>query len=505
MDWEYPLILLALPLVLPLMWWWSERSVHPMGNSRKRALLIVRAVIFSLAVICLAGPAIRKSSQDEAVIFIVDYSESLGEKGISAALKKAVDIASTLPSGANVGFVAAGSKGVVLVEPSVHWEPPVFDGKIMHDIGSQTDIAEALSLASGLFPAGMARRVVIVSDGVQTRGDLAFAAQYASVADIVVDCAPIAGVARPDARVIKITPSRSRSHEGATISLSTEIESSINGEGVLRLFENGIEVDRADVSLKTGEVKTVDFKRTPDQRNLYTYRVRLEGFDGDSIPDNNESMTLVDVRGRPVLLYIEGEPGEAHYLAEAMGEEGILLESRPPEAIPQTIEALGGYDGIIFSDIPAHLVSTDTMNLIRDYVEQLGGGFMMIGGKNSFGVGGYYRTPIEDILPVKMKSPDKEERFSTALVLVIDRSGSMSGQKIEICKSAAIGTADLLSAKDYIGVVAFDSNANWVVPMTKVSSKSAIASQIATINSGGGTNIHPGMTAGYDALRGVKA
>jgi hypothetical protein len=81
----------------------------------------------------------------------------------------------------------------------------------------------------------------------------------------------------------------------------------------------------------------------------------------------------------------------------------------------------------------------------------------------------------------------------------------MSGHKIEICKSAAIATVELLSGKDYVTVVAFDSAAHNVVPMTRVSSKGAITGQIATLSSGGGTNMMPGMTAGRDALAGVKA
>ena len=97
-----------------------------------------------------------------------------------------------------------------------------------------------------------------------------------------------------------------------------------------------------------------------------------------------------------------------------------------------------------------------------------------------------YRTPIEEILPVKLRGPDHEEHQSSALALVIDRSGSMSGQKIEICKSAAIATADLLEDMDYIGVYAFDSSVHTVVPLTRVNSTTAIANQISLLASGGG-------------------
>ena len=108
------------------------------------------------------------------------------------------------------------------------------------------------------------------------------------------------------------------------------------------------------------------------------------------------------------------------------------------------------------------------MAAFRDYVGKLGGGFIMIGGMNSFGVGGYYRTAVEELLPVKLQAPDQEEQQSSALALVMDRSGSMAGPKLEFCKSAAAATAELLSAKDHLGVYAFDSAVTVVVPMTKI-------------------------------------
>jgi hypothetical protein len=253
------------------------------------------------------------------------------------------------------------------------------------------------------------------------------AARDAALLGIVIDAVPNAGQRRPDVQVVTLATSKSRSHEGATIRLRADVESSIEGSGVLRLFENGVEVQSRPVTLQVGQVVSEEFRVVPQRRGLYTYRVRAEGFEGDTIPDNDEAMTLVDVRGQPLLLYIEGEPQEAHYLTDAMLKEGVRLDLRPVESFPQTLQDLAGYDGVVVSDVPAHQLTDRSMTIIRDYVEKLGGGFVMIGGKNSFGVGGYYRTPIEDVLPVKMKAPDKEERYATALALVVDRSGSMRG------------------------------------------------------------------------------
>ncbi|MDZ4288288.1 MAG: glutamine amidotransferase, partial [Prosthecobacter sp.] len=176
-----------------------------------------------------------------------------------------------------------------------------------------------------------------------------------------------------------------------------------------------------------------------------------------------------------------------------------------PGSIPASLYQFAGYDGIIISDVPAHQVGEPAMNAMRDYVDKLGGGLIMLGGPNSFGVGGYYRTPIEDILPVRLKSPDEEEKQSAAVALVIDRSGSMAGEKLEMAKSAAIATAEVLGRNDFIGVYAFDSEAHVVAPMTKLTSTAAIAGQISSVASGGGTNLQPAFQQAREGLQRVKA
>lgn len=505
MDWANPYLLaIFLPAALAL-WWFDRRTLRPLSPARRRLLLAVRSGGVALALAALAAPAIRRTSEQQAVWFVMDHSQSQGKAGIEAACQRAEQLARSLPSDTHVGFVSAGQSCVVRQAPAMGPAEIRPDLSLMETDGAETDLAQAVSLAVGLFPPGASRRLVVVGDGQETRGDLESAAGEAALLGVTIDAAPIAGQQRPDVRVVRLAASKSRSHEGAGLELRAELESSLSGSGVLRLFENGIEVESRRIQLAVGQQVSESFRRAPEERNLYTYRVRVEGFDRDSIPENDEAMALVDVRGRPLLLYVEGEPGEARYLAEAMAKEGIRLQVRSAGAFPQNLQELAGYDGLLLSDVPAHVLGEQKMAMIRDYVEKLGGGLVMIGGKNSFGVGGYYRTPIEDVLPVKMKAPDQEERFATALALVLDRSGSMHGQKVEICKSAAIATVELLSAKDYVGVVAFDSQPRWVVPMTPATSKGTISAQIATINSGGGTHIYPAMVAAREALAGVKA
>ncbi len=508
MDWLYPkLLLLVIPAALLLMWF-DARSTHPMSMFRRRFLLVIRLLLVLLAVLALASPARVEKSHQQSAVFVMDHSQSQGQAGLAKVYEASALVSKALAGSVKTAYIAAGSEARVLAYPESGGISPRLEDHagLMETIGAKTNFAAAVKLASGIFPSGSARHIVILGDGLETSGSLEDLAQEAAISGVKIHAVGIAGSVRPDVRVTKVVSSQARLNEGASLDLSATVESSLQGKGQVRLFENGLEVESRPIEVEVGQNQVIQFRRTPEKRNIYNYRVVVEGFEAeDAIPENNEALTIVDVRGKPLLLYIEGEADESSYLYNAMAKEGIRLDVRSPDGMPESLRELAGYDGIIVSDVSAHKIGEMRMAAIRDYVDKLGGGFVMIGGMNSFGVGGYYRTPIEEILPVKLKAPDQEEFQSSALALVVDRSGSMSGQKIEICKSAAIATAELLNSKDYIGVYAFDSAVHVVVPMTRVNSTSTIANQISMLSAGGGTNIYPGMVAGREALNKVRA
>ncbi|MCE9518676.1 MAG: VWA domain-containing protein [Verrucomicrobia bacterium] len=505
MDWESPYLLLLIFPALAFLLWAESRSAHPMAPQRKRILLIVRALVVMLALAALAGPAKVVTSTRRAVVIAIDHSQSLGAEGFRTVVDKARALRGSLPGDVDVSYVGFGDDARLLNESDLSDDKLGLLKTAMEKHGAQSNYAAALEYARVLFPAGSARHVVLIGDGQETRGGLLNATRAAAVADVHVHAIPVAGPRKPDVRVRQITPGQSRIHEGAALKLTVDVESTLDGSGALKLFENGIEVERRNLTVRNGRAVQEVFTRHPSMRNIYNYRAVLEGFAGDSIASNNEGLTIIDVRGRLRILYVEGDATEAQYLAQAMEKEGILLELRQPGNIPTTAQELSGYDGVIISDVPAHKVGENAMVAIRDYVDKLGGGFVMIGGPNSFGVGGYYRTPIEEILPVRLKAPDEEEKQSSALAICIDRSGSMSGEKLEMAKSASIATAEVLTRNDSIGVWAFDGESHVVVPMTRLTSTAAVAGQIASLTAGGGTNLYPAMTDARNALQRVKA
>jgi Ca-activated chloride channel homolog len=374
------------------------------------------------------------------------------------------------------------------------------------DHGHQSHYAAALDFARSLFPPGTSRQIIVIGDGEETRGILAQAGQRAAVDGIPVHVVPVTGERRPDARVRELIPSRSRLHEGASLALTAHLDSTVDGPALVKLYENGVEVDQRSVQLIAGQSVSATFTRSPPVRDIYKYRASLQGVAADSLPGNNDAPALVDVRGRLRLLFCEGESSaDAAPLVAAMEQEGIALDLRRPGSIPQSLSELSGYDGVILSDISARSLGEGAMRAIHDYVDKFGGGLVMLGGPNSFGLGGYHDTPIEELLPVRLRAKDEEEKQTSALALVLDRSGSMAGEKLEMAKGAAIAAAEVLTRNDSIGVYAFDSEAHVVLPMTRVTTVGAVAAAISTLASGGGTNLEPALQQARQALQRSQA
>ncbi|MBL9117934.1 MAG: VWA domain-containing protein [Verrucomicrobiaceae bacterium] len=446
-----------------------------------------------LILLAVAGPAHVVQSSQKAVVLLLDHSQSMGNAGIEKVNERANALRATGPD-VQWQSVAVGLEPVLITNEN---------GSPVN--GTQTDYGKAVKFAAGLFPAGTQRTMVLIGDGHETRGSVIEAARAAAAAGITLHTAPIAGDRRPDVRISELKPNRQRLHEGAALRLQARVESTVDGTGTIRLFENGLEVEKRPVSLKAGDALDLVFDRVPRERNVYRYRTVLEGFGEDHLPANNGALAIVDVRGRLRLLMCEGQPSESASFVEAMDREGIQLEIRGPGQIPATVAELSGYDGIILSDIQARAVGDTALAAMKEYIDKLGGGLVMIGGPNAFGVGGYYRSPLDEALPVRLKPPDEEEKQSSALAIVMDRSGSMAGEKLETAKSAAVAAAEVLGRNDYVGVYAFDSEAKAVTPMTRVVSLTAIRGQIASLASGGGTNLEPAFKLARESLARVRA
>ena len=199
------------------------------------------------------------------------------------------------------------------------------------------------------------------------------------------------------------------------------------------------------------------YRQSLDQSGIHVYQAALE-VDGDTIEDNNRAVGTVVVRGRPQVLVADKDRSHAQSLAAALRSQNIEVTVVEPAGIPKDMAGLQKYDGVVLSNVSSLKLTRPQMTQIRDYVRDYGGGLMMLGGEESFGLGGYYRTPIEEALPVTMEVKQKVEIPSLAVVLSIDRSGSMAMStdekvtKLDLAKEAAHLVVDLLDERNEVGV-----------------------------------------------------
>lgn len=471
---------------------------------------VVQATLRSLVIVgfavALARPSWISEQSKVSTIVLVDVSDSVSDKQLEAARSYVDELARSAGEGNLQVITFAEKPRVVRVEGG-----SVSSGIQRHaGAGAGTDTQAAMQLAYGLYPDGYLPRMVIVSDGNQTVGDVAVEAYRAKELGVKVSWRTfeqdktselrVAGVLVPEE--IKV---------GQPFEVTAEVWSTEPQTVTLALqqdeFPNPLEPSKR-VELREGK-NLVKFKSDAKRAGATTYRLRVTSLEKDTEKANNEAVMTAPVKGKPSVLYVEGgilrEPGSASYLQRALEHEQIDVTVRGPTGLPSSAKELEKYDLVLVSDVPAHLMGAGQMAALDTYVSAMGGGLIMAGGEDSFGSGGYERTRMEQIMPVRFDSEKIKEQPDIALVLVMDRSGSMQGPKLEAAKESARVTAEVLAPNDYIAVVAFDSEAQVFVRPQRAVNRMQISAEISRLSSGGGTNVRPGLQEAFEILQGINA
>ncbi|HEY1956617.1 MAG TPA: VWA domain-containing protein [Polyangiaceae bacterium] len=507
----------------PFFIWMIGRSLADLPWPQRIISVILRIAFVALLSFGLSRLATTATTQKVCTVFLVDVSESVPDAAVAdarAEIQKALD---QRPKDDLVRVITFSARPRVIPIADDEKKAPLLErheaierreaeqrthlaknAKLGAD--AATDIASALQLAYGLYPAGYLRRAVVLSDGVQTDGDLLAEANRAREFGVKLYTEaykrPVPGeVALRDLRV----PDKVR--VGEPFELHADIFSSRpqTAKATLKQGEaiNGLDGIKT-LDLKAGE-NDVTFKSVVRVAGEVTYALDLTDIQEDRFKENNQYTVTAAVPGRPAVLYVEGNTARASYLASALSAQEFDVDVREPRELPSSMRELERYDFLILSDTPADAVSLTQQDAVESYVRDLGGGFLFAGGENGFGLGGWYHTTIERILPVRMDSEKKKDEPGVAMELVIDRSGSMTGPKLEMAKAAAKATADTLGGDDMLEVIAFDSSPTKVVKMTSAKYRARIQNDIARIQAGGGTEIFSALDAGYQTLSVTRA
>lgn len=466
------------------------------GTAEQKIIGIIRSVVLFLIILALSVPQVVFPAKTETVVFLVDRSksvESIGEETLDW-IHEAVS-----KNGAGKQFAIASFAKNPQSESSLSSGgevPSQFSGDLDK---TETDIGSGLRFASSLISGDQAGRIVVFTDGNNTAGEAAAAARMIKNRKIELDYVALKQAEASDAAITSFTVPPTL-YEGEKTAVSVAISSNAEMEATLRLTVNNREILKKGVRLKEGN-NAYTFTHHSSGTGLAVYKAELIN-SRDAHIENNSLFAVADVKGIPKVLVVEGTPGGR--LLDILRGSGLSVDAIPPERLPSGLGGYLQYQSIVFDNVPGHRVSQDQMDLIEKAVREFGTGFVMAGGEDSFGLGGYFKTPIEKLLPVDMDIKGKKEMPSLGLVIVIDRSGSMDGAKFALAKEAAARSAELLREDDTLGFIAFDDSPWVVVETAPLTNKQEAIDKIRSVAIGGGTNIYPALEKAYSELRDLK-
>jgi uncharacterized membrane protein len=517
----HPAALWLMPLaVLPFLVVVVSRSLVDLPRWQLGAQLVARLAVLMAVALALTQPSLHNPIRGKSVVMVVDVSDSIDDTQRAGARELLAQAFRRTVTEEEEGLDRADRTRLSVV--TYAGRPRVFAIESEADIdralarpddgGLASDHAAALRLAAALVDPQTEGRIMLVSDGLGSlaeREDLRAAADELHAQGLTLHTRFIPGVARGDVLVDAVhLPDELR--VGETFEVRIDVVATQPGRVAVDLFRDGepnpLE-PRQELDLVAG-TRQIRMKARVKEAGPVVFSARLDtsslSVADNRTPKNDEAAVAGQVRGRPQVLLAGGTSGSA--LARALRSDHLDVTPSGGTDLPQTWEAYRAYDLVIFDDLGAGRVPTAARDALVEYVTDHGGGFIMIGGENSYGVGGWKGTTIERILPVTFEGERQREQPKLALVLVIDKSGSMSSEdKLDLVKEAARATAQTLDPTDELGVIAFDSRPHVLVRLQPAANRIRIAGDIRRLSSGGGTNALPALRESYLQLAGSNA
>ena len=488
-----PAWLILIPFVIAGLIY-SGKFLRIQNKAKKIKYIVLRILVMVLLVFALAGIGVKWGTDETTTIFLVDLSDSTKESQdeMEAYLK---NVLSDMPKNNQAGIVAFGENTVV--------EQFVSSQKLFTEFGKDTvatatNVEKAVSAALALFPEDTGKRIVILTDGNENEGSVSNMASALIAEGVQVDVIFVDSFSGEEVYVSDLSIPDAI-HVGDNFSVTVTVNSNVTTGATVSLYSGRTLKGIEEVVLQPGENQFV-FTDVGDEGGLKTYRVVVEA-ENDGISVNNEYCAFTQVDAKPRVLVVEGQAGLGDEYAKILDAAGILYDKVTPTGVPETIAELNNYKCVILLDVYYDDLRESFVNCLDTYVKDYAGGFICIGGENSYALGGYRDTVLEDILPVYMDLQGEKEVPKMAIAMVIDHSGSMTTVAndgtnttgLDLAKMAAVEGLDSLRATDEVGVLAFDDTYTWVVPIQQANDTEEITEAISTIGYGGGTSIYPAL------------
>lgn len=498
-----PFVLIAIAGLM--LWTWLKRAqlrALPRADRLSALLRLGALVMLSLA---LAGPCFTQSASDRYIYFLVDRSAST-QVGSAEILRIVRTLAKPAPQ-THYSLMSFAAEPII----ESNFAPVLQITELQTEPRADaTDLESAVRLALETFPAKGVREIVLLFDGQATTGDLSGALARARRAGVPIHVWPLAPSEQLPEVWLHDLQLPQEVAPGLPFPLRLRVGATQSDTGTLLLYRNDELIQTLSVDFAPG-VQELRLTERIESPGAYYYRIYLKA-GADGLSENNQLEGATLVPGGAQILVIERRVGEST-VARLLASANFSFEQKAFEDFATT--PIAGYKAVIFNNVPLEKLSPERRDALKRFVADLGGGLLLIQGRQAV-AGLDDRTPeeladLEALLPVSYLAPEPYQIPGLALVFLLDRSGSMGDPagggvpKIEILKRAALRSLEVLDEEDWVGLIAFDTEPRWVVPLQPLGDKRVFYQNIQTLSANGGTDAYFALTEAFKALENVPA
>ena len=500
--WQAALLFAA--LAVPVAWL-GARSLNGLGPVRKWVAVGVRLLVVLLFVLILGGVRWTRTNSAVEVMVLRDVSESTGQvrnlpdktlrSSINQYLQQNVDPKNEQKRADDkIGVISFDAQAYVDAIPNTGL---VLDTAAIRQGTGGTNLADAINLGLATLDQGAMHRLLLISDGNATEGDVDAAIRAAAAQKVPIDVMPLDYSVDNEVLVDRfVAPTWKRENEPFSIEVILRSTNALPVTGQLQVLlqgrpmeinpgaadprsrtvtlQNGRNVERVQVpALSSGGVYSFKaiFSQPGTSAEIGPNGEAAQGTATDTLLQNNTADAFTFVRGKGKVLLVDNAPaGSGNFLRQAMAEEGINLDEQRFDvaSFPASLVELQNYDAVVLVNVPrgAGGLSDQQAENLANYVHDMGGGLVMVGGPDTFGAGGWQGSKLEEVLPVSMDIPANRVIAKGALVLILHSCEMPKGNYWGV--QCGIKAVEVLNAKDDIGVISYDwggGGSNWDFPL----------------------------------------
>lgn len=469
------LLLLIVPLIYVYLW---RGRASALGGAARVIMLVLLTLLAAVPLAPIGGRGID-------VVAVVDLSRSMPAESRARTLEVIKLIEARRGTGDRVGIVTFGREARIERLPAEREEAGVFVQEVDAD-GS--DLGAAIGLAASLVPRGRPGRILVFSDGEANGTPVTAAAHEAAARGLPVDYRIFSRGEAADIAVESLDlPGMVDEREPFQFTASVRTDRTVEAEAIL--LRDGAEVARATRTFQPGTTQ-LTFRDVVDDPGIARYRLEVAAV-GDRVPENNRGNGAVRVQAPAAILLVNAS-GRPDNLSRALSAGKLLVHATTPASMPRDLAGLLAYRAVVLENVPADQVGPAALISLTRFATELGGGLLVTGGGGSFGVGGYFKSDLDPYLPVSMEIKNEHRKLSLAMAVALDRSGSMAvpagdgRTKMDLANAGTCAAIETLGPFDEVGVIAVDSAAHVVSPLTSASEKEKVCDDVRRIQSMGG-------------------